>query len=79
MLSSSQKEAVLRKAGVVVQPFPARSLPVQERVLERRLDVPPEEAQATAEHECAVSEWRRGIEVLYEAHCARFEGPCKRQ
>lgn len=66
MLSISQKESILRKAGWHVAPFPERRLPLQQRYLERNVCVPQEELEADRVHAAAVDEWRREVERDYE-------------
>lgn len=70
MLSISQKESILRKAGVPVAPFPVRRLPVQERYRERNVHVPPEELEADREHAAAVRAWRQKLEACYADYMA---------
>ena len=71
MLSISQKETILRKAGYRVAPFPERPLPLQQRYLERNVSVPREEVEADHAHAAAVGEWRRKIERDYALHIAQ--------
>lgn len=71
MLSISQKESILRKAGYRLPPFPVRRLPVQERYLERGVRVPQEEIEADRAHVAAVRASREAIERLYAMHIHR--------
>jgi len=68
MLSISQKESILRKAGYHVAAFPERRLPLQERYLERNVRVPQEERDADRAHAAAVNAWRLEIERDYALH-----------
>ena len=68
MLSISQKESILRKAGYHVPAFPERPLPLQQRYLERDVRVPEEELEADHAHAAAVNKWRLDIERDYALH-----------
>jgi len=68
MVSTRVKENALRKAGVVMAPFPSRRLPVQERYQERGARVPQAEIDADVELARAVLQWKLGIDRQYEAH-----------
>jgi hypothetical protein len=70
MLTTSQKSHILTKAGVMVPPFPARRLPVQERHLLRGERAPQEERDADAEQSVAVEHWRKLVESLYVEYSA---------
>lgn len=70
MLSISQKESILRKAGVIVQPFPIRRLPHQARFDRCDDNYPKDELRADQELELEVTEWRGGVEALYLAWLA---------
>lgn len=65
MLTTDQKESILRKAGVLVPPFPARRWPVQERYLREGACMPKEELEADAEQRAAADAWARAIQTLY--------------
>lgn len=67
MLTLSQKEAILRKAGVVVRPFPVRRIPLQYRYDRSSENYPDEEKDADLALELEVQEWREGIALLYSA------------
>lgn len=71
MLTLSQKEAILRKAGFVVRPFPVRRLPLQFRYDRSSEDYPHEEKDADLALELEVQAWREGIASLYAAWQAR--------
>lgn len=67
MPSTSQQVNILVKAGAQVPPFPARSLPVQERYLREGVRVPQEELDADAAQRQAAEKWRATVESMYEA------------
>jgi hypothetical protein len=67
MPTTSQQASILAKAGVQVPPFPARSLPVQERYLREGVRVPQEELDADREQRLAAADWRATVNDLYEA------------
>jgi hypothetical protein len=67
MLTLSQKEAILRKAGMVVRPFPARRIPLQHRHDRTSINYPNEEREADIALEREVQEWKQGIAALYAA------------
>jgi hypothetical protein len=70
MLTTSQKSHILAKAGLVVPPFPARRLPVQERHLLRGARAPQDELDADAEQSVAVAQWHKLVESLYVEYSA---------
>lgn len=70
MLTTSQKSHILAKAGVMVPPFPARRLPVQERHLLRGAKAPQDELDADAEQAVAVAQWHKLVESLYVEYSA---------
>ena len=67
MPSTSQQVNILVKAGAQVPPFPARSLPVQERYLREGVRVPQDELDADAAQRRAAEMWRATVESMYEA------------
>lgn len=66
MPSTSQQVSILVKAGAQLPPFPARSLPVQERYLREGVSVPQEELDADASQRRAAAKWRATVESMYE-------------
>jgi hypothetical protein len=70
MLTASQKSNILVKAGRKVPPFPARSLPVQERFLHKGVRIPQAEIDADVGQALAVVNWTSDIEALYAAYVA---------
>lgn len=70
MLTLSQKESILRKAGIVVRPFPVRRIPFQLRYDRLSEHCPEEERAADIALELEVQEWKEGIATLYSAWLA---------
>lgn len=70
MLSISQKENILVKAGIEVPQFPARRLPFQERYLREGVRVPQEELDADREQRLAAQEWANKIEQIFSCYAA---------
>lgn len=71
MLSISQKESILRKAGIAIPPFPARRLPHPSRLDDDGTRYPETERAADDELQRAVARWRADLEALYEKHVRR--------
>lgn len=67
MPSTSQQVNILVKAGAQVPPFPARSLPVQERYLREGVRLPQEELEADASQRLAAKQWRSTVASMYDA------------
>jgi hypothetical protein len=70
MLTLSQKESILRKAGIAVRPFPVRTLPLQQRHIDAGPRKPLVELEADRAHESAVALWTQEIERLYDTEIA---------
>lgn len=71
MLSISQKESILRKAGVPIPPFPTRRPPPPLRFDEDGTRYVDAERSADDELQQAVAHWKENIERLYETHIRR--------
>jgi hypothetical protein len=70
MLTESQKAVILAKAGIEIPPFPARSLPIQERYLRAGARVPQAELDADSAQRSAAQAWRLAVEALYVRYVA---------
>lgn len=69
MLSIGQKESILRKEGAVVPAFPIQRTPYRPRLV-TRTDTGDREQHVDLQHEQAVREWRRTVEMLFDAWLA---------
>lgn len=65
MPSFSQKEAILRKSGITIAPFPLRRLPPRTGTICDDGRRSAEQVAADEAHDEAVREWRAGVEALY--------------
>jgi hypothetical protein len=71
MLTTDQKEAILRRAGVAIPSFPARGLASQQQ--QQQGDPSPRiwtSLQAGAEPGAAVEQWTRAIDALFAEYSA---------
>lgn len=71
MLTTDQKEVILRRAGVAIPAFPVRNLPSQPQ--QQQGDPSPlgrMRLQAGAEPRTAVDQWSRTIDALFAEYSA---------
>lgn len=71
MLSISQKESILRKAGIAIPPFPARRLPHPVRFDDDGTCYTDAERAANEQLQRSVLRWKEDVEDLYETHIRR--------
>jgi hypothetical protein len=70
MLTTDQKETILRRAGVPVPAFPTRPLPVKGRDQPDGAKAPTNHLAEDAEKEAAAAEWVKAINALYVEYSA---------